>query len=94
MLGNEVGSLSGSALGGIDFLAALAAQDADKTPYGVSLRIFLGGASASGAGYGGGSPDTIVALRRIVKRWRPMETLTLPRSTGVTCGGVSGLRGW
>jgi hypothetical protein len=26
-----------------------------------------------------------------VKRWRPMETLTLPRSTGVTCGGASGL---
>lgn len=39
------------------------------------------------------SRDSMVARRRSVKVWRPIETLTAPRSTGVIFAGAGFLRG-
>jgi hypothetical protein len=69
-----------------------ALQHSYSLPSGGS-GIFVGGASASRAGRAGCPPDSMVAFRRIVKVRPPIETLTLPRSTGVTFAGVGFLRG-
>jgi hypothetical protein len=77
-------------------LTALGATSGDCAPTMATVEVVF--CMVSGLRWKSGeglstSRDSMVAPRRSVKVWRPIETLTPPRSTGVTFAGAGFLRG-